>query len=85
MRKIALPVTLAASLLALGVTVAQASAAAASIVYVSPSGTSGAADTSCSTAAYSDINAAITASSSGGTVVVCRGTYDGEPMTPRPL
>jgi len=76
MRKIAIPVTLAAlSLLTLGVTAAQASAAT-STVYVSPSGTSSAADTSCSTAAYSDINAAIAASTAGGTVIVCKGTYD---------
>jgi parallel beta-helix repeat protein len=86
MRKIAIPaVTLTVGLLALGVTAAQASASAASTVYVSPSGTSGAADTSCSTAAYSDINAAITASSSGGTVVVCKGTYHTQAIVNKPL
>ena len=74
MRKIAVPVTFAVSVLALGVTAVQASAATGT-VYVSPSGTSGGADTSCSTAAYTDINAAIAASPAGGTVVVCRGTY----------
>ena len=84
MRKIAIPLTLAASLLTLGVTAAQASAAT-STVYVSPSGMSGATDTSCSTAAYTDINAAIAASSSGGTVVVCKGTYHTQAVVNKPL
>jgi nitrous oxidase accessory protein NosD len=83
MRKIAIPLALAASLLTLGATAAQASPV--STVYVSPSGTSGAADTSCHTAAYSDINAAVAASSSGGTVVVCRGTYDTQVVVSQPL
>jgi parallel beta-helix repeat protein len=76
MRKFAVPLALAASVLTLGATAAAAQASGVSTVYVSPSGTTGAADTSCSTAGYSDINAAVAASSSGGTVVVCRGTYD---------
>lgn len=45
-------------------------------VYVSPTGgTPEAADTSCNTAAYSVIDAAIEAVTSRGTVVVCEGTY----------
>lgn len=83
MRKIAIALGLAASLLTFGATAAQAWAVG--IVYVSPSGTPGAADTSCSTAGYSDINAAITATSSGGTVVVCRGTYHTQAIVSKPL
>jgi hypothetical protein len=45
-------------------------------LYVSPSGRSGGRDRSCKTAAYSTIQSAVDASPSGGTVVVCRGTYN---------
>jgi nitrous oxidase accessory protein NosD len=83
MRKIATALGAAASLLVLCATAAQASAV--TTAYVSPSGTSGAADTSCSTAGYSDINTAIAATSSGGTVVVCRGTYDTQAIVSKPL
>ncbi|MDA8314576.1 MAG: hypothetical protein M0010_05300, partial [Actinomycetota bacterium] len=44
-------------------------------LYVSPIGTSARADTSCSTAAYSGVQAAVTAATSGATVHVCAGTY----------
>ena len=44
-------------------------------LYVSPSGASGNADTSCATAKYSTINSAVAAAPAGGTVVVCHGTY----------
>lgn len=44
-------------------------------VYVSPTGTPGAADTSCDTAAYSVINDAIAEVATRGTVTVCEGTY----------
>ncbi len=54
-----------------GATVAAASGA----LYVSPTGSSGGADTSCATAAYSTIQSAVTAAPPGGTVFVCRGTY----------
>ncbi len=50
-------------------------AASGTTVYVSPTGASGAAGTSCATAAYSKINDAVTAASAGDTVVVCAGTY----------
>jgi parallel beta-helix repeat protein len=83
MRKTAILLGLVTSLLALGATAAQASAAGTT--YVSPSGVSGAADTSCGTAGYSGINAAITAASAGGTVVVCRGTYDTQAVVTKPL
>jgi nitrous oxidase accessory protein NosD len=87
MRKIPVALGAAASLLAFGATAAQASVAQASAgtAYVSPSGTSGGSDTSCSTARYSDINTAIAATRSGGTVVVCRGTYDTQAIVSKPL
>jgi parallel beta-helix repeat protein len=49
--------------------------ASPSTEYVSPSGTGSNADTSCSTAGYSTIGAAVTAAPSGGTVIVCPGSY----------
>jgi nitrous oxidase accessory protein NosD len=55
--------------------VAVQSAAAAGPLYVSPSGSSGNPDTSCSTAAYKSISSAVAAASPGGTVIVCKGTY----------
>jgi hypothetical protein len=45
-------------------------------LFVSPSGSPSNPDTSCSTAAYSSIDAALQAASSGDTVHVCPGTYD---------
>jgi nitrous oxidase accessory protein NosD len=83
MRKIAMALVLAVSLLGFGAVAAQAWTV--TTLYVSPSGASGAADTSCSTARYSDINAAITAASSGGTVVVCKGTYHTQAIVSKPL
>jgi nitrous oxidase accessory protein NosD len=83
MRKIAMSLVLATGLLAFGAVAAQAKPA--TTLYVSPSGTHDAADTSCRTAGYSDINAAITAASSGGTVVVCKGTYDTYVIVSKPL
>ena len=50
-------------------------ASGGSTFYVSPTGASGGADTSCATAAYSQINDAVSAASAGDTVVVCAGTY----------
>ena len=46
-----------------------------SALYVSPSGKSGAADRNCHTAAYSTVQSAVTAAPTGGTVVVCRGSF----------
>jgi nitrous oxidase accessory protein NosD len=83
MRKIAMALVLAGSLLAFGAVAAQARTA--TTLYVSPSGAHGNADTSCSTAGYSDINAAITAARSGGTVVVCKGTYVTQAVVNKPL
>jgi parallel beta-helix repeat protein len=81
--KIALAPALAAGLLAAGA--AAAHGAAVTTHYVSPSGHSGARDYSCDTAGYSSINAAIAASSSDGTVVVCQGTYRAEVTIKKPL
>jgi nitrous oxidase accessory protein NosD len=53
-----------------------AGAATSSTLYVSPGGTSGAADASCQSAAYSSISAAVAAATSGDTITVCAGTYD---------
>lgn len=53
---------------------ASASAATATI-YVSPGATASAAGTSCATAAYSSIGAALAKASPGDTVVACAGTY----------
>ena len=50
-------------------------AAGAATLYVSPTGTTGAADTTCATASYATINSAIAAAASGDTVIVCAGTY----------
>lgn len=44
-------------------------------LYVSPTGTGGAKDRNCQSAAYSSVQSAVDAAPSGGTVVVCRGTY----------
>jgi Right handed beta helix region len=87
--KIAIAPALTAGLLAAGaataVTVATAHAAPVTTHYVSPSGRAAARDVSCGTAGYSSVNAAIAASSRGGTVVVCPGTYHAEVMIRKPL
>ncbi len=51
------------------------SVSASGPLYVSPTGSSGHADTSCATAAYSTIQSAVTAAPASGTVIVCHGTY----------
>ena len=78
MRKSPFAVGAVVPLLAFGVSAAGVSAAQASTgstAYVSPSGSSSGADTSCATAGYSSISKAVNAASAGGTVVVCRGVY----------
>jgi parallel beta-helix repeat protein len=52
-----------------------ATAAAPTTVFVSPTGTAGASDTSCTSAAFKSANAAIGAVADGGRVVMCGGTY----------
>jgi hypothetical protein len=64
-----------AALAALGLTAAGAAAASPATVYVSPSGSPAGTDTSCATAAYSSIQAAVNAAGPGGTVLACAGTY----------
>lgn len=59
--------------------------AAVTTAYVSPQGSSAKHDTSCQKAGYSSINKAIHAVRSGGTVVVCRGTYDTQAVITKPL
>lgn len=54
-------------------------------LYVSPSGTTGAADSNCKSAAYSTVQSAVTAASSGRTVVVCKGTYTEDVIITSPL
>jgi nitrous oxidase accessory protein NosD len=60
-------------------------AASPGVLYVSASGSPGAADTSCATAAYDAISAAIAAAAPGATVVVCPGTYDTSVVVMKPL
>ena len=54
-------------------------------VFVSPSGTEGSDDRSCDSAAYSTIQSAVNAAPSGGTVVVCAGTYTEDVVISQPL
>jgi hypothetical protein len=54
-------------------------------LYVSPQGTANAADRNCHSAAYSTVQAAVDAAPSGGTVVVCRGTYTEDVIVSNPL
>ena len=73
--------------LVVGVTafpVASATASSATL-FVSSAGQSAAADTSCTTAAYGQIMEAVSAASSGSTVIVCPGTYQGEVTVPSAL
>jgi Right handed beta helix region len=54
-------------------------------LYVSPTGTGGAKDRNCHSAAYSSVQSAVDAAPSGGTVVVCRGTYTEDVIISAPL
>jgi nitrous oxidase accessory protein NosD len=60
---------------ALTCTPTAAASAATTTIYVSPKAAAGAAGTSCTTAAYSSINAALEKAVPGDTVVACPGTY----------
>ena len=59
--------------------------AATSTVYVSPSGSAGAADHSCASAAYQSVQAAAGDAPAGGTVIVCGGTYDESVTVTKPI
>jgi nitrous oxidase accessory protein NosD len=52
---------------------------------VSPHGSPGAANTSCGTAAFASIAAAVAAAPTAGTVVVCPGTYHEDVVVAKPL
>ncbi|MEV7077972.1 PQQ-binding-like beta-propeller repeat protein [Streptomyces sp. NPDC093516] len=54
-------------------------------VYVSLNGKSGASDTSCATAAYTSVRAAVRAVAEGGDVVVCGGTFKENVTIDKPL
>jgi nitrous oxidase accessory protein NosD len=62
-----------------------ASAAPVRVIYVSPHGKPFKPGRSCRTARYSSINKAIRAAPPGGTVIVCRGTYDTQAVVAKPL
>jgi parallel beta-helix repeat protein len=67
----------ACSSLAAVVAAAPAGAGAPGTVYVSPNGSASAKGNACPHATFSSIQAAIEAAPTGGTVVVCAGTYPG--------
>src|SRR5258708_1398962 len=54
-------------------------------LYVSPSGKAYASDRNCKSAAFTSVQAAVDASPSGGTVVVCKGTYTEDVVISSPL
>jgi Periplasmic copper-binding protein (NosD) len=54
-------------------------------LFVSPSGSAGAADRSCDTARYSTIQSAVDAAPEWSTVVVCGGTYKEDVIVSSPL
>jgi nitrous oxidase accessory protein NosD len=54
-------------------------------LFVSPTGSSGNDGTSCDSAAYSTIQSAVSAAPSGGTVIVCPGTYTENVVVSQPL
>jgi Right handed beta helix region len=91
MRKVPIVLGAAVSLLVLGLSagVAQASTAGSGsgsrLVYVSHHSAKHKVDTSCNTARYNDISTAIAAVSTGGTVVVCAGTYDEQVVVTKSL
>ena len=82
----ALPALLAASLTAIAIVFASpAESAAQGALYVSPHGVAGAADSTCDSAAYSRIQAAVDAAPAGATVVVCPGSYKEDVIISTPL
>jgi hypothetical protein len=78
---LAMTAILAPTLVVLG----SGAASAATTVYVSPHGKPGHSGTSCRTAKFTNINAAIAAAAAGGTVVVCRGTYHTQAIVSKSL
>ena len=84
MRKVPIALGAAASLLMLGISAGGAQASTGGTVYVSPSAKHG-VDHSCGTARARDINTAIAAVRTGGTVIVCAGTYDEQVVVSKSL
>ena len=83
-----------APLLVAGVVTAQAGVASAATtgnngyhktLYVSPYAWPSAADRSCGSARFQTIQSAVKAAPSGGTVVVCQGTYHEQVVITKPL
>lgn len=62
-----------------------ATAAVPGSTFASPSAKPGGAGTSCATASYSSLEAAIAAAAPGSTVVACPGTYHGGVVVTKPL
>jgi hypothetical protein len=56
-----------------------------SVLYVAPTGAAGNSGESCGQATYSTIADAVGAAPSGGTVVVCHGTYHEDVLVQKPL
>ena len=77
-------VTTAALVLA-SLAVGAAASAATATIYVSTSAKSTNAGTSCLTARFSSIDAAIAAAAPGSTVFVCTGTYPGQVVVSKPV
>ena len=70
---------------AMALPAAAATSHAPAKVYVSTYGTGRAWDTSCSSAAFRSIGAAVSAVAPGGTVIVCGGTYHADISVAKPL
>jgi hypothetical protein len=67
------------------VSASSAEPAVQDVLYVSPHGVIGAVDTSCGSAAYSKVQAAVDAATASRTVVVCRGSYKEDVVISAPL
>ena len=80
-----LPLVIAAAFLVQAGAASASTAWHARILYVSKNARSSNADRSCRSAAFTTIGAAITAARSGGTVVVCSGTYHEQVVIAKPL
>src|SRR4051794_2202791 len=61
--------------LALVAPAAESANTPSAVLYVSPTGTNGGGDTSCTDAGHSTVQSAVDTAQIGGTVVVCAGTY----------
>jgi parallel beta-helix repeat protein len=84
-RRIAATVGSAAVLVTAAFVTGATAAGASGALYVSPTGSSGGADTSCATAAYATIQSAVTAAPASGTVIVCQGTYTEDVLVSKAL